>query len=68
MLGWGMSVNPITWQAQVGGVSVLDQSGLHSEFQASLEYVVRPYFETNELERFVNFELFLFLYLYPCLR
>lgn len=63
-----MSVNPSTCQAQVGGVSILGQSGLHSEFQASLEYVVRPCFKTNELERFVNFELFLLLYFYPCLR
>jgi hypothetical protein len=34
--------NPSTWEAEAGGLRVWDYPRLHSEFEASLDYRVRP--------------------------
>ena len=51
-MGWYMSlISAFKRQRQADFLSVLDQPGLHSEFQASQGYVMRPTQKERERER-----------------
>jgi hypothetical protein len=41
------SYNPSAWKAKTGGPWVWGQTGLHSKFQANLNYIERPCIKTN---------------------